>query len=83
MDRAVPGPGGLIHNTSTTTAPMELQDRNALGAAFAAGFELPVPKLRVAPEVRFTHWSRDQIRERNDLLRSVRNQAEVLIGITF
>lgn len=83
MDRAVPGPGGAIHTTSTSSAPMELADRNAAGATFAAGFELPVPKVRVAPEVRFTHWSGDQIRERNDLVRSVRNQAEVLIGITF
>lgn len=83
MDRAVPGPGGLIRSTSSTSAPMELQHRNGTGTAFAAGFELPVPRLRIAPEVRFTHWTREQIRESGGLLRSARNQAEVLVGITF
>jgi hypothetical protein len=51
-------------------------DRSRLGLLGAAGVEIKVPKVRISPEIRFTHWNN------SGPIRST-NQIDLLVGISF
>jgi len=65
-------------------APSELRDTNGGGITFGAGVEMGLPVIRVTPEIRYTRRSNEFFREPGrGLLRSSRNQVDVIVGIHF
>lgn len=61
-------------------------DDNDLGKGFVigGGVEIKALFLRISPEVRFTRWGVDSLREGfGGVLRTNRNQGQVLVGISF
>jgi hypothetical protein len=61
----------------------ELRHRHTKGIAIGAGVERRLGLLRIAPEVRFTHWADRNFGVRDAPLRSNLTQAEFLIGFEF
>jgi hypothetical protein len=54
------------------------------GITAGLGVELKISKLRIAPEIRYTHWGSDQTTIANfAAAASNTNQGEFLIGISF
>jgi opacity protein-like surface antigen len=72
-----------ITNTSSTTAPPELNKKTTRGFALGAGVDIKVLFIHIMPEVRYTRWGAKQFIDPGGLLNSNRNQGEFLIGITF
>jgi outer membrane protein with beta-barrel domain len=81
----------LIHNlitgaTSQTpidiTDPSDLRKRFYPGVTLAGGVEFGAGRLRVLPELRYTHWTAN-INGPQGPLRFAPNQAELLVGILF
>jgi hypothetical protein len=62
---------------------VELNATNNLGVVAGAGLELHLGFLRISPEIRYTGWSRRFFNSPGDYLQSNRNQATVLVGISF
>jgi hypothetical protein len=72
--------------TDTLNSASVLREDLTHGVAVGGGLEVRAGRLRVAPEVRYTHWGEQPFREilsRNALVRSVDNQFEFLLGIRF
>jgi len=71
--------------TSSTSDPAELKDTYSTGFAIGAGIELKAILLKLTPEIRYTRWGTQNFDAviSNGTLRSNRNQAEFLLGITF
>jgi hypothetical protein len=62
----------------------ELNERNNVGAVIAGGIQLGGGGLTISPEIRYTRWGSENFRDNfRELLRFNKNQAELLIGITF
>ena len=61
----------------------ELRHRHTKGLVIGAGVERRLGLLRIAPEVRFTHWADRNFGVRDAPLRSNLTQAELLVGLTF
>ncbi len=77
-------PGSAAVTTSAKNGDLaEKKDTFNKGLVFGAGLEFHPPLVRISPEIRYTHWTSDPFRSSDGLLRSVRNQAQVLIGISF
>jgi opacity protein-like surface antigen len=77
-------PGSRV--TTSTGAPSELMNDFRSGLALGAGLDVHALVFHVAPEIRYTHWTRDTFRDlccSGTALRSNDNQAEFLLGITF
>ena len=79
--------GSLVTGTSIpsvidTTQPSELRKRFYPGLTAAGGIELGVGRIRVLPEVRYTHWTAN-VSGLGGMLRFAPNQAELLVGILF
>jgi hypothetical protein len=53
------------------------------GAVLGAGLEFNLHLVRVSPEIRYTRWGATNLADFGGVLRSNKNQAEVLIGLTF
>jgi hypothetical protein len=54
------------------------------GFVFGAGVEAKLLFVRIAPEIRFTHWGSQNFRDDlNILIRARQNQGQFLIGISF
>lgn len=70
-------------STSSTSNPAELQRNTTTGFVVGAGFDVHALIIHIVPEFRYTRWNADQIADTNGLIRSNRNQAEFLLGITF
>lgn len=61
----------------------ELQERNNVGAVIAGGVQFG-RGVSISPEIRYTRWGSENFRDNfRDLLHFNKNQAELLIGITF
>ena len=69
--------------TIRSDRPEELARRSTGGFVMAGGLELPAGAMRIAPEVRFTHWGSESFRHWTGALRSNSNQWEFLVGFTF
>jgi hypothetical protein len=69
--------------TTTTDDPEELRQRTTTGIVLGAGLEIGAVVLRISPEVRYTRWGAEQIRDPAGAIRWNRNQAEFLVGFTF
>jgi hypothetical protein len=56
------------------------------GVAVGGGVEIKAGRIRIGPEIRYTHWGEQPFREtvsRTSTVRSVDNQFEFLLGIRF
>ena len=62
---------------------VELNVKNNVGAVAGAGLEFHLGFIRISPEVRYSGWSRRFFSSPGDYLQSNRNQATVLVGISF
>ena len=71
-----------ITSTTTTSNPPELNQHTTVGFVVGAGLDIHV-LLHVSPEIRYTRWNSQQLRDPLGLLQSSQNQAEFLLGITF
>jgi hypothetical protein len=88
--RLLPGPlrpyveGGLVF--SHLTAPqdaVQLIHRNDYGIVLGAGLEIHALVLRISPEIRYEGFLFHNFDSPGHLLESNRNQAMVLVGISF
>lgn len=71
-----------ITTTSTTSNPPELRHNTTMGFVVGAGLDIHV-LLHISPEVRYTRWGSQHLRDALGLLHSDQNQAEFLVGISF
>lgn len=53
------------------------------GITFGVGLELHVSRLRIGPELRFTHWGSDATGASANGFSSNQNQGEFLVGFSF
>jgi hypothetical protein len=51
--------------------------------AIGAGFSFKLPLIRISSEIRYTRWWNPPFSGVNDIVLSERNQADLLVGITF
>jgi hypothetical protein len=64
--------------------PSEFNKATDVGLAFGAGIALKLGRVRMSPELRYTRWGGENLRDPvNELLRTHRNQGDFVIGITF
>jgi hypothetical protein len=70
-------------STTTTSHPSELKETTTKGFAIGVGADIHAAVLHIMPEIRYTRWGSGHfaIPELSPL--SNRNQAEILVGITF
>jgi hypothetical protein len=53
------------------------------GITFGVGLELHVSRVRIGPELRFTHWGSDGVGAAANGFSSNQNQGEFLVGFSF
>jgi len=53
------------------------------GFTAGAGVEFKIPFIRIAPELRYTHWGADYNVPASGAIPSNQNQAELLVGVSF
>jgi len=68
---------------SQTSHPAELSHTFNKGFAAGAGLEFRHLLVGVFGEIRYTRWTTDAFSAPNGLLNSTRNQADLLVGVTF
>lgn len=75
---------GVTFNQVEINNPAEFNKETDLGFAFGGGIAFKAGRLRISPELRYTRWGSENLRDPiNSLLRTNRNQADFLLGITF
>lgn len=90
----IPGPArpyvgaGLNFNHVTGFSKLlsaQLPHPGTTGFTLEGGIEFQILRLRLAPELRFTHWGNPNIdfNPLNIALKSSQNQASVLVGVSF
>ncbi len=65
------------------TEPVELRHRQALGFLLGGGVEFRWRILRIAPELRYTHWGERNFGTRGSPLHSKLDQADILVGVSL
>lgn len=64
--------------------PPEFNKATDLGLTFGAGIALKLGRVRFSPELRYTRWGGENLRDPvNALLHTHRNQGDFLLGFTF
>ncbi len=63
--------------------PAELRHRQALGFVFGGGLAMRLGGVRLAPEIRYTHWGDRNFGVRDAALRSRLDQVDLLVGVSF
>jgi opacity protein-like surface antigen len=82
VQQSILQPLGL--STSSTSNPVEFHKATDEGFVFGGGLEFKLGKLRITPELRYTHWGSENFHDPvASLLRTNRNQGDFLLGITF
>jgi opacity protein-like surface antigen len=75
---------GVTLNTVNIDNPPEFNKDTDVGFVFGGGIAFKISRVRVSPELRYTHWGGENLRDPiNSLLRTNRNQGEFLLGLTF
>jgi len=64
--------------------PPEFNKAMDIGLTFGAGITLKLGRVRISPELRYTRWGGENLRDPvNALLHTYRNQGDFLIGFTL
>jgi hypothetical protein len=74
--------GGSTHMQGSLSTPYEVSH----GVVIGAGIEAGLPKFRIAPEIRYTHWSNTPVNitgSQGYFVQSAQNQFDLLVGITW
>ena len=74
--------GGAVNGVMGPAAP-ELRHRHTLGLAGGGGVEFRFGALRLAPELRYTHWGDRNFGTRTTPLHSALDQIDVLVGLAW
>lgn len=62
----------------------EIDDKNNVGFVAGGGLSLRMGRVKISPEIRYTRWGVDNFADGvRNILKSNKNQAEVLVGFTF
>lgn len=73
--------------TVTSNNPPLLSNRNSPGFAVGGGVTLKLFRIRVSPEIRYTHWGNEAfggaLETPHGSLRSVTNQTDLIVGFAF
>jgi len=75
--------GGVALSHLSVNDVIELNHRNNYGIVLGAGVSLHLGLFRLAPEIRYTGWAFRDFDTPMGALQSNRNQAAVLVGISF
>lgn len=75
--------GGVALSHLSVNDVLELNHRNNYGIVLGAGVSLHVGPVRVAPEIRYNGWAFQDFSSPLGGLHSNRNQATVLVGVSF
>ena len=75
----------FVTGSSTSSSnPVNLESTGNTGFTFGGGLEFKILFLRVAPEIRFTHWGSNNFAEGvSNILSTNQNQGQFLIGLGF
>jgi hypothetical protein len=64
--------------------PRKTNDAGGRGVVFAGGLEVKLLFLKIAPELRYTHWGEQNFLDgANALIHARQNQGQFLLGISF
>ena len=75
---------GVTLNQVEIDNPAEFNKSNDFGLVFGAGIAFKMGRVRISPEMRYTRWGGENLRDPvNALLRTNRNQGDFMLGITF
>ncbi len=58
-------------------------DRSTSGIVFGGGLEIKIKRLRISPEIRYTHWDSGRSGNTTGPLSYNQNQVDFLMGFTF
>jgi opacity protein-like surface antigen len=72
-----------VYQMTQTNSPAELSHKFTKGITAGAGLEFRPLLLGVFGEIRYTRWTADAFSAPNGGLNSTRNQADLLVGVTF
>jgi opacity protein-like surface antigen len=75
--------GGVALSHLSVSDVIELNHRNNYGIVLGAGVSLHLGLFRIAPEIRYNGWAFKNFVSPLGSLESNRNQAAVLVGISF
>ena len=75
--------GGVALSHLSVNDVIELNHRNNYGIVLGAGVSLHVGPVRVTPEIRYNGWAFQNFSSPLGGLHSNRNQATVLVGVSF
>jgi hypothetical protein len=75
--------GGVALSHLSVSDVVELNHRNNYGIVLGAGVSLHLGLFRIAPELRYNGWAFKDFDSPTGSLQSNRNQAAVLVGISF
>ena len=75
--------GGVALSHLSVADVVELNHRNNYGIVLGAGVSLHLGLFRIAPELRYNGWAFKNFDSPTGSLQSNRNQAAVLVGISF
>ncbi len=75
--------GGVALSHLSVADVIELNHRNNYGIVLGAGVSLHLGLFRIAPELRYNGWAFKNFDSPTGSLQSNRNQAAVLVGISF
>lgn len=75
---------GATFNTVTIDNPAEFNKKNDFGLTFGGGIAFKMGRVRISPEIRYTRWGGENLRDPiHALLRTNRNQGDFILGFTF
>ncbi len=72
-----------VHQTTQTNSPSESSHKFTKGITAGAGLEFRHLLVGVFGELRYTRWTADAFSAPDGGLNSLRNQADLLVGVTF
>jgi hypothetical protein len=75
--------GGVVyrHVSVSSSSSVPPTNRNTAGVSAGGGVTLKLLRLRLSPEIRYTHWPTPPFAA--ELVENTTNQVDLLVGITF
>jgi opacity protein-like surface antigen len=75
--------GGLVFNHLSVNGVTELNHRSSFGIALGAGVDIHAAFLHISPEIRYEGFTLKNLESPLNALQSNRNQAIVMVGLSF